>query len=261
MSVDDAKKIDQAREDRVRQIQKEDIRPRPKETEFDRALERSQQSGKLLPQQQSQSKVATEDAIREATRHDDGKKDDGKRDEDERKEKKDSRDGGEKRDVKTTGEKVIAKGKLKQDSSGTGGGKEGGSSSFTSRREITKTLTKLSAKCLPVDLEGKFAKRLAETMKGASAADQAILTQKILNRIIQYVRIGINKKGEKEIQLELHERIFRGLKLRVVAREGKVGVFLRTANAKGRDALEKNKEALLKALSDKGIDVDELEIS
>lgn len=258
MSVDDAKKIDQAREDRVRQIQKEDVRPRPKETEFDKALERSQQSAKLLPQQASQSKVATEEAIREATRHEDGKKDDGKRDEDERKEKKDSREGGEKRDVKVTGDKVVAKGRLKQDSGG-GGGKEGGFGSFSSRREISKTLAKASAKSLPVDLEGKFAKRLAETMKGTS--DQAVLTQKVLNKIIQYVRIGINRKGEKEIRLDLHERIFRGLKLRVVAREGKVGVFLKTGDAKGREALNKNRDALLKALNDRGIDVDELEIS
>jgi len=79
--------------------------------------------------------------------------------------------------------------------------------------------------------------------------------------MVQYVRMGVNTKGEKEIQIELNERMLRGLKLRVIARGGRVTVMFKTNDAAGIKALEYNKNKLKKSLEEKGIEVEEILVS
>ncbi|HPM41846.1 MAG TPA: hypothetical protein PLY45_05375, partial [bacterium] len=207
-------------------------------------------------QKQQAAKTATDEAIREAVRQQD--KGEGRRREEE--EKKDGREGrsrSEGSELKAADGRVEAKGKTKQD--GEGGGREGYGAS-SGRRELTKTLSRHGVKSVPVDLSGKFAGRLAQAMKGAEA-HQPQIAQHILNKLVQCVRIGINRKGEKEMQVELSERIFRGLKLRVIARGGKVAVHLKTSDARGKKAIEEGEKAIRDALAKKGIEVDEIVIS
>lgn len=257
--VDESRKVDQARDDRVRDMAKERVKPRPPaEGEFDKILERSKMAQQLGPQQGQQMKTATEQAIREATRQQD-RDQERRRDEGEKKEGRDERQKGEQSDGRIADQKVVAKGRLKQDSGGGGGGHEGYSSSG-GRRELTRTLARSGVRSVPVDLQGKFAGKLAKAMQQA-AAQQAGLTQQVLNKIVQFVRIGINRRGEKEIRIDLSERIFRGLKLRVIARGGKVSVHFRTADPKGRKVFEKNADAIREALEKKGIEVDEIVVS
>lgn len=259
--IDDSKRIERSREDRVRDAGREPIKPRPKETDFDRVLERNRLAAQLNPQSQQQSKTATSEAIREAVKREDRQSEERKQDEGDKKEDGGSKQKGEKPEGKVAEQRVIAKGRLKQQSGGGGGGgRQGGFADQGGRRSLSRVLTKAGAKSVPIDLQGKFASKLAQSLKGAGAGE-AGLTQQVINKIIQYVRIGINRKGEKEIQLDLHEAIFRGLKLRVTARGGKVGVHFKASDSKGREVFEKNKDAIRDALMKKGIEVDEISVS
>lgn len=260
-----------SRAERAREQQRVDARqqakPQPKqkekpqESDFNRALEKSQLSSKTSPQLRGESKVATERAIKEAMHQQDRRGDDRKRDEDDREKGRDGRQKGDAQNAKLADQKVIAKGRLKQQSGGGGQGQGRGFGQTLGRKSMARALKQSGARGLPVNLQGKFAAKLAQQMKGADAAQQTQFTQQILNQLVQYVRIGLNRKGEEEIQIELHEKIFRGLKLRVTAREGKVAVQFRTADKEGRRVLTENTDTLKAALSEKGIAVDEIAVT
>jgi hypothetical protein len=257
--VDETTKVDQARQDRLREQQVEKQKPKQQESEFDQLLKKQPLSQQLA--QQPQSKNLTEQAIHEATKHQDRDQDERRKDEGEQKGKKETRSGGEHRETRTADHRVIAKGTMGQGSGGReGGGKEGGFEGGMGRRGLATKLTRAGAKSVPTDLSGKFALKMSQMSKSTST-QQAVLTPEALNKIVQYVRIGINRAGEKEIQLDLHGEIFQGLKLRVTARGGKVAVHFRTSDAKGRALFEKNSGAIRDALSKKGIEVDELTVS
>lgn len=264
MSGDEVKKADQARDQRIRDQQKEPVRHRPKETEFDKQFERQLKLRPEMTKPEILSKVATEDAIREAIKHEDQRGGQQKKDEEkeDRREDRDHSQKGERTESKTTDHaRVVAKGRTKREGgSFSGGHHEGGYGAGAGRRGIAKTLSKASPKSVPVDLQGAFASKLAKSLK-AAAAQTPELTQQVINKIIQYVRIGLNRKGEKEIQMELSEKIFRGLKLRVIARGGKVAVHFSTSDPKGKKVFEKNRGAIEDALKKKGIDVDEIVIN
>ena len=257
--AEEISRAERARQERAPERPKLQPQPKPKESDFNRALEKSRLASQLTPQTGTQSKATTERAIRQVVKQEDRRGEDRRRDDDERDEGRDSRSKGKRSQGKVAGQKVVAKGTLKQSSGGAGG--RGAFGQTLGRKSMVRVLTKAGVKSIPIDLQTRFAARLAQAMKGATAAEQAALSQKILNLLVQYVRVGINKKGEKEIQVDLHERIFRGLKLRVVARNGKVAVHFKTSDAQGRRALEGNTSALRDALSKKGIEVDEIAVS
>jgi len=259
------KKVDRAeraRQDRMREKPKEPVRAKPRESNFDQVMKKGQLALRTATRTRMPSKTATEHAIREAVKHQDKRGDEQKKDDRKDKEEgRDSRQKGRRPEGKIAGEKVIAKGRPKHGGGRSSGGKQGGFGMSSGRRGMSKVLKKAGAKSLPLDLRGRFAKKLADSIKTASTPGRAQLTQQVLNKIVQYVRVGINTKGEKEIQMELHERIFRGLKLRVIARGGKVGVIFGTSDRKGREILEKNRDGIFRALKDKGIEVDDIEIT
>ena len=127
------------------------------------------------------------------------------------------------------------------------------------RRGISLALKKMGNKPGPAILGAKFNDQLRASLKAAGESPR--LTQAILNQLVTYVKLGLNRRGEKEIQIELHERIFRGLKLRVTSRDGKVGVHFHAADAKTRRLFEESRPTLHAALSAKGILVDEIIVS
>lgn len=258
--VDESTKVDLSRQDRLRD-QQEKPKAKVQESEFDQVLKKGQLAQSTSPLQ-SQNKGITEQAIRESAKRQDQEGEDRKRDEGDRKEKKDSGQGAQRRDGGTVEHKVVGKGQTAHGEGGGGGGdKGGGFDSGTGRRSLSKQLAKAGAKSLPVDLRAQFAARMASAAKSASSAHQANLTQQELNKIVQHVRIGINRLGQKEIQIDLHGEVFRGLKLRVTSEQGKVGVHFRTADARGRALFERNRDAIRSALAGKGIEVAEITVS
>jgi hypothetical protein len=257
-----------SRADRVKEnqrIEQKKSKPRPKtqertkEQEFNKTLEKSKLSLQLKSGPQTKSKVATERAIKEVVKQEDRRGDEKDRDEKGKDKGRDSRKEGGGQNAKLAGQKVVAKNTLKQ---GSGqGGKGSGFGQSLGRKGMSKVLKRAGAKTVPADLQGRFAAKLSQSLKGPDQAGQAQLSQQVLNQIVQYVKIGLNRQGEKEIQVELNEKVFRGLKLRVISREGRVAVHMRTFDSKGRRSLEKNKGAIRDALTSKGIDVDEILVS
>ncbi len=256
---------EQARIDRSKERPKDDAKAKPRESDFGEFFKKSALPPQAQVTQQAGSRQATEQAIKEALKQDERQGERGKKDDDDRDKSKDTGRKDEGQTNLRTDQRVIAKGHTGQDAQGGGAG---GSGSFTGgqgmageRKTLEKALKLGTLKSVPVDLKGSFAKKLAENMKSAEQANQPALSQQVLNKIIQSVKIGLNLKGDKEIQLELSEKYFRGLKLRVTSSEGKVSVALKSGDLKGKEILEKNKEGLVKALKEKGIDVDEVVIT
>ncbi len=259
--VDEVKKSEAARQERIRQQAIEKAKAKPQESEFDKLMKKG-----YMPQNGQAAKTShkpiTEQAMEEAARRQDRQREMREREKEERKEKKETRDTGERADARVASQKVVGKGGRGEGGRGQGGrGRQGGYDSSASRRGLSTKLSKAGVKTIPMDLQKQFAAKMARAAKEAGKPSEAALTQQVLDKIVQYVRIGINRAGDKEIQMDLHQSIFRGLKLRVIAREGKVGVHFRTADKKGREIFEKNSDAIRDALAKKGIEVDELTIA
>lgn len=248
--------------ERVKDKPKDDTRARPKESDFGEVMKKNQLQPTTTYMQNVQSKFATEQAIKEAMKEEDRQGDRNKKDDKDKDENKSSNNTEDGRTQTLTDQRVFGKGSLKQNTGGGGGqgSFSGGQGSGSERKNLSKLLKSADVNSIPLDLKGSFAKKLSESMKNQEA-NQTQLSQQSLNKIIQSVKVGINMQGDKEIQLILSEKIFRGLKLKVTSRDGKVSVSFKSNDAKGREILEKNKEGLKKALADKGIEVDEIEIS
>jgi hypothetical protein len=254
-------RAERARQQRLEEQAKEKEKPKTRESDFDQFIKKSTVINQPVQKPQLMSKTATEDAIREAVKQEERRGDDQKKDDRDKDKGRDSRQEGEQPQGKIAEQKVIAKGRLKQgQGQSQGQGKGSGFGMASSRKGFSKVLQKGGARSVPIDLKGKFAQKLTDAMKKGEP-DRAALSQQVLNKMIQYVRVGINTKGEKEIRMELNERIFRGLKLRVIARGGKVHVTFATQDARGKEVLEKNKDGLKKALGEKGIDVEEIVVA
>ncbi|MBI4211439.1 MAG: flagellar hook-length control protein FliK [Deltaproteobacteria bacterium] len=255
----DTKKIEAADAARAEQLRPKDkARPKDEPSKFDRILEQSrnpvQFSTKMAPQQ-----AATEYAAREVKR-DQGRRDDRRRDDDDQDHKGDSRrqDTGRKDETKGH-ERVISKEGAKEQS---GDGRHGsGAGGFTSgRRDISSLAKKLNAKNSAFVVAQKFEHHLKESlnMEGARAPR---LAQQIINQIVQCVRLGLNDKGEKEMAIELKEKIFRGLKLKVTSKNGKVAVEFATRDLQTKGLFESSRDELRQMLTEKGIDIDEILVS
>jgi hypothetical protein len=259
--VDEIKKSELARQERARQQATEKYKPKPKESEFDKLVKKGQmsQAGQAA---KVTSKPVTEQAIHEAARAREREQEMRRKDKEERKEKKEGRETGEKADAKVAEQKVVGKGSRGKGGQGQGGSSgKGGYGGQMAKRGLAKKLSKAGVRTLPMDLQKKFAAKMAKAAQDLSRPDAARLSQQVLNKIIQHVRIGINRKGEREIQIDLHERIFRGLKLRVTEKGGKVNVHFQMVDKKGRALFEKNADAIRDALTSKGIDVEEITVA
>ncbi|MBN1282908.1 MAG: flagellar hook-length control protein FliK [Proteobacteria bacterium] len=257
--VDEVRKSDLAREERMREQAAEKARPKQQESEFDRLVKGGQMQQQATTAK-LQQKPVTEQAMDEAAKREQREQELRKKEHDERKEKKEGAKQEQRQSSGITEQRVVAKGGHGEGGGRGGGEGRGGFDSSAGRRGLSKKLSDVGVKTLPADLQKKFAAKLMQA-QAARSQGQAQLTQQLLNKIVQYVRMGINRAGEKEIQIDLHEKIFRGLKLRVTASGGKVCVHLRTRDARGREALERNSDQLRRALADKGIDVSEITIA
>lgn len=259
MTVDDIK-----RSERIKQEQNQERgKVKPQESEFDQLLKKNQLSANMNPQQ---SKVSSEQAIREAVKQQEKQGEEKKRDDDDGDRKNSSRQKGERTESRNSDhQRVEGKGGNRQGSEGGGSGGNnnsgGGGARQGSKRDLSKLARKGDESSLPVDLKGKFAQKLSKAIK-AEGSNQAESIQRMVDKIVQFVKVGINRNGQDEMQIELSDRIFRGLKLRVFSKgNGKIGISFRVADESNKKALAGTEGAIRKRLKEKGIDVDEFEIS
>ncbi len=230
-------------------------------SQFDEVLRQRAQIGQPSAILKQAAQTATEQAVRQERPRDEG---DGRKGDREKGEEREGKSGGEgeKRstDAKTAEQRVVAKHGLKdRDSGGQSGERGHGGGGFMGRRDTGgKSTRQLSSSHTPVQLRAQFARNLAK----AARMPENVFTQHVLNQIVRYVRIGINAEGEKEMRLELHEKIFRGVRLRVSTKgKGKVVVHFTTSDAEAREAFMKQRDAIRGALAKKGIEVAEITIT
>ena len=238
------------------------VKPREKarRSQFDEVMkQRAQRVQQPALIQRAAAQAATEHAVRRIKhREEDRGRDRKGRDEGEKKEGRKGAEGDRKTDAKTAQERVVAKQSLKDEGRG-GRGRGGGRGGFEGRRQAAATRSKLATgKQGPAMLKTQFASKLAAAMKQPGRA----FTQHVLNQIVKSVRILANSDEEKEVRLELHEKIFRGLKLRVARKgKGRVAVHFATGDAKARELFMGDRETIAKALKRKGIEVDEISVT
>jgi len=257
--TDEISRAERARQDRLAEKPKETEKPKEGPSQFDRVLEESRTLQRTLPSTQTTQRFATEQATREAQRRDERSHDDGKKDDKDKDKGKDQGRGEKKSGTGDADQKVVAKGSLKDSRGGGGGEGRGGYSGGQGRRGVASTQLKTISKVITPTLHGKFAEKLQASI-AKSVADPG-LSQAIINKLVQYVRLGINRMGDKEIQIDLHEKVFRGLKLRVTSHKGKVDVHFMTADAKTRSIFEKNTDSIRDALEKKGILVEDIRVT
>jgi len=253
------------RADAVREsiMHKEQTKAKPKtkaeRSQFEQVLkDRARQIQQPSLIRQSVTQQATRQATRHVKRHEErGREREKGKDKGEEREGRKGTESDRKTDAKTAEQRVISKKGLTDDRGGSrGGGGRGGSDG--QRRSSSVKSRFASGRQGPSMLKAQFAKKLTAALKEPSSA----FSQRILNQIISQVRILMNSDQEKEILIDLHERIFKGLKLRVVSKgKGKVAVHFTTANSAMRELFEDNRERIEGALGRRGIEVDEISVT
>lgn len=240
---------------------KERTRAKPKakdgKSRFDQVKEQLQRLQRPAVMRQT-SQTATEQAVRHVRREDDRGRDKKKHDKGEEKEGRKGTDGDRKADGKDAEQRVVAKrGMSDEGRGGRGGGKGGGG--FSRRGGTTARRAKAGeSRQAPLMLKAQFARKLASAAKQPSR----MLSQKVLSQIVQYVRIAVNSDEQKEIRIDLHEKIFKGLKLRVASTgKGKVAVHFTAATEEVRNLFENSRDSIRRALKRKGIDVAEISVT
>lgn len=87
-----------------------------------------------------------------------------------------------------------------------------------------------------------------------------MLTKAVLDQIVQYCRIVTKTDGDKELDMQLHEQIFKGLKLRVSVSKGKVDATFVTESEEVLNLFNAQKSVLAQALQEKGIAVNSVNV-
>ncbi len=87
------------------------------------------------------------------------------------------------------------------------------------------------------------------------------ISKAVLDQMIQQVALVVRGKNDKEIQLELNDRFFKGLRLRVHSKNGRVQVTFLTPTLPMRRLLEAHKEEVVRGLENKGIDVEGVNVT
>jgi len=225
---------------------------------FQEALRQTARAVKPQATKISVTQAATRQAAKEVEKREDRGRNQKGRDKGEEKDAKKGAEGERKTDAKTAQERVVSKQNLKDDRGGSRGG-SGGRGGFEGRRgseSVRKGLQKGMQG--PALLKAQFAKRLAGAMKGSEAA----FSQQVLNQIVGKVRLLMNSDEEKEVRLELHEKYFKGLKMRVASKgKGRVTIHFITADSETREIFQNQQDAIKKALGRKGIEVADFSVT
>lgn len=88
----------------------------------------------------------------------------------------------------------------------------------------------------------------------------AVLTKALLDQLVQYCRLVTKTDGDKEFDIQLHEEVFKGLRLRIAMVKGKVEATFVTQSQETRDLFQAQKSEIREALAQKGIDVQTINV-
>lgn len=259
-------KIKEVEKPKIPEQVKEQYQPRKEgQSSFDKILEQN----KLLQKSPQQTQVTPEKATeqqetRVARQQEHGER--GKEKDSDEKERERVKEKA-KEDRETSGvkeQRVMGKGKGKGGSDkGSGGqdqGKGRGYGGLQQKKGIKLVKKEALSKAALAAQEGtKFAAQLKAKMKTAHLSQEFI--QRLVSQIVKFVKVGLNKEGDTEVRLDLHERIFRGLQLRVSQKGGKVSVHFNTSNSEVRELFAGSSDDIKKELEAKGVNIGEIKVT
>ncbi|MBU4484716.1 flagellar hook-length control protein FliK [bacterium] len=232
--------------------------PKTEKSDFDKVFEKVKQAQDIKDPAKPKAQAMTERSVEDVDRYRD-KKDDGKKDDKDKKEG-DKKESDERKGTDTTTARAVHGKGAKKGQSGYGGS---GHQAFSGghRASIEKIKSLAKSKTQKDGIGNKFAKELKSLMKDKEIRAPKLLNQDLLNQIVRHVKVGINLKGEKEMRMDLHGKVFQGLRLRVAEKDGKIRVHFLTATKGVKALFEKESEKIKQALIDKNIDVTEIIVS
>lgn len=243
--------------------------PKPAEKQqpssFDRMLEQSRLMQQApVAQQQQHSRQSGEESQREARR------------ESQREPKRETRQerqretGGAKSDrvLKEKGEegpqhRIVVKTQLKRDQGGgeqgKGGGAGHGGHGF-SKKETAMQRSRAEMKNAPAHVApNQFQHQLKHRahVVGEPTTQQM---QKLVNQLVQYIRVGRTAVGADELQLGMNEAVFHGLRLRLTAKGGSVTVEFASSHSDVRALFQRERDHIRRQLEAKGVHVAAIQV-
>lgn len=111
------------------------------------------------------------------------------------------------------------------------------------------------------EMELHAAQSLAHATPAAPPTKPLAANKALVDQIVQYCRVVTKTDGDKEIDMQLHEAIFKGLKLRVmINKDGQVVATFVTQSQEVLDLFNAQKSELKKTLAQKGIAVESINV-
>ncbi|HEX5035688.1 MAG TPA: flagellar hook-length control protein FliK [bacterium] len=114
------------------------------------------------------------------------------------------------------------------------------------------------------EMELQAAQSVATSLQAAPPPkppkDPNVIPKAVLDQLVQYCRIVTKTDGDKELDMQLHDETFKGLKLKVSVSNGKVDAIFTTQSEEVLNLFNAQKAELRKALAEKGIDVTSINV-
>jgi hypothetical protein len=195
------------------------------------------------------------------------------RDHDDDKKPTDKADAGKKtkEGSETARERVVGKshsGQGGQQDSGKGGGEEkgGGGRGFGQKNQAAlakeqaqmQDFQKMQAAPAPAPMPMQA---VATAAPAETVAAPRELPKPLLEQIINYVRIGLDKKLNKVMEIEFKDQVFNGLQLKVTSHGKEVSIEFIVPNRSVRECFLQERENLAMTLGEKGIDCRDIVVS
>lgn len=213
------------------------------------------------PQQQQSAQQGNTMLQKEAASRESRSQDQRTRQQDKPETREEHRSEGESRRSEGSSEtRVEAKGQPKEREGGGGQGQgQPGDGRGAMSREASQAKLKENAKTASHgQTQGAFAAQLKKAeMPNALSAHHI---QQIVNKVLQYFRVKKMATGETELQIGFTDEIFKGLRLRMVQKDGKVALHILSGEGDVRRLFEKSRDSIEKALTDKGIKLSQIVI-
>ncbi len=174
--------------------------------------------------------------------------------------------------AKEAEQRVVSKeGRGGQSQSHSGqGGQQGagqqskGQSQSQAKGQPEKATQQQQAKEAPKSFVNQAAATTSETsgttQTAASAPLPKAIPQRILDQIVSYARLVTRKGGETEMELALRDEVFKGLRMRISTKNGKISATFVTSSKDVRDLFNNEKRALNHELTEKGLAVESIDV-
>jgi hypothetical protein len=117
---------------------------------------------------------------------------------------------------------------------------------------------------MPLQDLSQFLRFRTQTMERPSGMEELkvdkALPRQVIDEVVQAVRVGVNKAGDKEMQFDLKSNVMDGLSIRVSIHDNKVVTILEASTLDVKHRLEAGMGELMHNLEQRGLPAAEVEV-